>query len=63
MRIDTADLIKETIERFRDYQIEWLTSHHVIEFCAEEENLIIEFLNDTADLAIKWFEIDDDDGL
>ena len=40
--------IKTLIEDFKDYQIEWLTSHNDIEFCPEEEELIVEFLKDTA---------------
>lgn len=39
----------DLINRFRDYQIEWLTSHNDIEFCEEEEKLIIGFLKDTAE--------------
>ena len=39
----------DVISRFRDYQIEWLTSHNDIEFCEEEEKLIIGFLKDTAE--------------
>ena len=38
----------DLIRRFRDYQIEWLTAHNDIEFCEEEEKLIIGFLKDTA---------------
>lgn len=36
------------INEFVDYQIEWLTSHNDIEFCKEEEDLIVRFLKDTA---------------
>ena len=39
----------DLIRRFRDYQIEWLTAHNDIEFCEEEEKLIIGFLKDTAE--------------
>ena len=39
----------DLIRRFRDYQIEWLTAHNDIEFCDEEEKLIIGFLKDTAE--------------
>ena len=39
----------DLISRFRDYQIEWLTSHNDIEFCEEEEKMIIGFLKDTAE--------------
>ena len=52
--IAEAEPIKQTIEKFRDYQIEWLTAHNDIEFCEEEENLIVRFLKDTAECAIKF---------
>ena len=39
----------DVIRRFRDYQVEWLTAHNDIEFCEEEEKLIIGFLKDTAE--------------
>ena len=41
------------IDQFREYQINWLTSHNDIEFDPETEQLIIRFLNDTADCFIK----------
>ena len=41
--------IKSIIEKFRDYQVEWLTSHCDLEFCKEEEDAIVRFLHDTAD--------------
>lgn len=37
------------INDFRDYQKEWLTSHCDIEFDRPEEDLILAFLDDTAD--------------
>ena len=40
--------IKTLIEDFKEYQIEWLTSHNDIEFCPEDEELIVKFLKDTA---------------
>ena len=43
----------DLISRFRDYQIEWLTSHNDIEFREEEEKLIIGFLKDTAESFMK----------
>lgn len=52
--IAEAEPIKQTIEKFRDYQIEWLTAHNDIEFCEQEENLIVRFLKDTAEYAIKF---------
>lgn len=45
-------LIKSLINDFRDYQKEWLTSHSDIEFDRPDENLILEFLDDTADCYI-----------
>ena len=42
-------MMDDLISRFRDYQIEWLTAHNDIEFCEEEEKLIIGFLKDTAE--------------
>lgn len=42
-------LIKSLINDFRDYQKEWLTSHNDIEFDRPEEDLILAFLDDTAD--------------
>ena len=49
MKDITIDIfIKGLIKDFRAYQIEWLTSHNDIEFCPEEELMIIDFLNDTA---------------
>jgi hypothetical protein len=42
-------MMDDLIRRFRDYQIEWLTAHNDIEFCEEEEKLIIGFLKDTAE--------------
>lgn len=42
-------MMDDLISRFRDHQIEWLTSHNDIEFCEEEEKLIIGFLKDTAE--------------
>ena len=41
----TVDVIKD----FHDYQVGWLTSHHDITLSPEEENLILNFLHDTAD--------------
>ena len=42
-------MMDDLIRKFRDYQIEWLTAHNDIEFCEEEEKLIIGFLKDTAE--------------
>lgn len=42
-------LIKSLINDFREYQKEWLTSHNDIEFDKSDEDLILAFLDDTAD--------------
>lgn len=53
MKDITADLfIKSVINDFREYQKEWLTSHNDIEFDRPEEDLILAFLEDTADAYI-----------
>lgn len=53
MKDVTLDLlIKSLINDFRDYQKAWLTSHNDIEFDRPEENLILAFLDDTADTYI-----------
>ena len=45
-------LIESLINDFRDYQKEWLTSHNDIKFDKPEENLILDFLDDTAECYI-----------
>ena len=45
-------LIKSLINDFRDYQKEWLTSHQDIELDRPEEDLILAFLDDTANCYI-----------
>ena len=45
-------LIKTLINDFKDYQKEWLTSHNDIEFDRSEEDLILAFIDDTADCYI-----------
>lgn len=45
-------LIKTFINDFREYQKEWLTNHNDIEFDKPEEDLILAFLDDTADCYI-----------
>lgn len=53
MKDVTLDLlIKSLINDFRDYQKEWLTRHDDIEFDKPEEDLILAFLDDTADTYI-----------
>ena len=46
-------MIKRIINEFHDYQVEWLTLHNDIEFCKEEEDIIVEWLHQTADVFIK----------
>ena len=41
-------LIKSLINDFREYQKDWLTSHNDIEFDKTDEDLILAFLDDTA---------------
>ena len=38
----------DTIQKFHDYQVEWLKSHYDIEFEPQLEEMIIRFLHDTA---------------
>ena len=38
------------IDDFSNYQIDWLTSHNDIEFSKEEEDLIVRFIKDTAEM-------------
>lgn len=47
------------IDNFLKYQIEWLTSHNDIEFNKEEEDLIIRFLRDTAEMYQRENECED----
>ena len=48
-------LIAMIINTFREYQKEWLTSHNDIEFEQMEEDLILAFLDDTADTFINEY--------
>ena len=45
--------LRAIIEKFCEYQIEWLTSHFDLEFCGEEESAIVQFLHDTAECFVK----------
>jgi hypothetical protein len=47
------------IDDFSKYQIDWLTSHNDIEFNKEEEDLIIRFLKDTAEMYQRENECED----
>lgn len=48
-------LLTTIINTFREYQKEWLTSHNDIEFEQMEEDLILAFLDDTADTFINEY--------
>ena len=48
-------LLTTIINTFRAYQKEWLTSHCDIEFEQMEEDLILGFLDDTADTFINEY--------
>lgn len=50
--LEQTETLKSLINDFRDYQKEWLTSHKDIEFDIPEEDLILAFLDDTADCYI-----------
>ena len=43
------------IEKFKDYQKEWLVNHNDIELDRPEEDLILAFLDDTADEFIREY--------
>ena len=45
-------MLYDVIHEFRSYQIAWLTNHCDIELNPDIENLIIRFLQDTADCFI-----------
>lgn len=49
-----------TIYKFREYQREWLTSHNDIELDPDTEELVLDFLDDTARAFIRE-EVDIDD--
>ena len=51
MKEETLELllIESLINDFRNYQKEWLTGHNDIELDRPEEDLILAFLDDTAD--------------
>lgn len=53
MKDITIDLlIKSVIKDFQEYQADWLTSHGDIELEQAEEDLILAFLEDTANAYI-----------
>ena len=45
--------LTSVINTFKEYQKEWLTSHNDIEFDRPEEDLILAFLDDTAECFIR----------
>ena len=42
-----------TIYKFREFQREWLTSHNDIELDSDTEELVLDFLDDTAKAFIR----------
>lgn len=52
------ELIKDLIQKFHDYQVEWLTSHCDLELEPELEMWVVRFLHDTADCFM--MEVDDE---
>ena len=51
---------KDTIQKFHDYQVEWLKSHYDIELEPQLEEMIIRFLHDTANCYM--MEVDREEG-
>ena len=51
---------KDIIQKFHDYQVEWLKSHYDIELERQLEEMIIRFLHDTANCYM--MEIDREEG-
>ena len=39
---------KEIVQKFHDYQVEWLKSHNDIQFDNQTEEMVVRFLHDTA---------------
>ena len=54
--VSNESKMETIINQFRDYQIKWLTSHNDIKLTPEVEQLVIGFLNDTAECFIKESE-------
>ena len=52
------ELIKDTIQKFHDYQVEWLTSHCDLEFEPMLESWVVRFLHDTANCYMMEVEHD-----
>lgn len=51
---------KDIIQKFHDYQIDWLKSHYDIELEPQLEEMIVRFLHDTANCYM--MEIDREEG-
>ena len=51
---------KDTIQKFHDYQVDWLKSHYDIKLEPQLEEMIVRFLHDTANCYI--MEIDREEG-
>lgn len=39
---------KDIVQKFHDYQVEWLKSHNDIQFDNQTEEMVVRFLHDTA---------------
>lgn len=53
MNLKAIDIfLTAVIEKYKEYQKEWLTNHQDIEFEKPEEDLILEFLDNTANAFI-----------
>lgn len=52
-RTDEPERKPDTIQKFHDYQVEWLKSHYDIELEPQLEEMIIRFLHDTANCYMK----------
>ena len=56
MSLSAIDIfLTAVIEKYKEYQKEWLTNHQDIEFEKPEEDLILEFLENTANSFIKEY--------
>lgn len=56
MSLSAIDIfLTAVIEKYKEYQKEWLTSHQDIGFEKPEEDLILEFLDNTANAFIREY--------
>jgi len=53
---------KDIIQKFHDYQVEWLTNHYDLEFEPTLENLVVRFLHDTANCFMMEMDRGEQDG-